>query len=121
MSLGRNIRDLKPWVMASNRLVFYESVSSGGGTLTNGYAVWWTAAASGVPFVITATAKKDKMLADLIIDKVLINSASPIRIDTIYQASLAMSVMVRVCDRKQRANERVGADENLMVANAILI
>ncbi len=42
--------------------------------------------ASGVPFVITANiAKKIKhsLLADLIIDKVLINSASPIRIDTI--------------------------------------
>ncbi len=49
-------------------------------------------------------------LADLIIDKVLINSASPIRIDTIPSSeSLAMSVAVRG-DRK-RANERVGADE----------
>ena len=39
--------------------------------------------ASGVPFIVTATAKKDKtfLLADLIIDKMLINSAAPVRID----------------------------------------
>lgn len=87
MSLDRNIRDLKTsQVMASNGLVFYESVSSGDWDFNQmANAVGGQQQASGVPFVITATAKKDKtfLLADLIIDKVLINSASPIRIDTI--------------------------------------
>ena len=38
-----------------------------------------------MPFIITATAKKDKtfLLADLIIDKMLINSAMPAHIDMI--------------------------------------
>nr|DAQ83358.1 MAG TPA: hypothetical protein [Caudoviricetes sp.] len=87
MSLDRNIRDLKTsQVMASNGLVFYESVSSGDWDFNQmANAVGGQQQASGVPFVITATAKKDKtfLLADLIIDKVLINSASPIRIGTI--------------------------------------
>lgn len=87
MSLDRNIRDLKTsQVMASNGLVFYESVSSGDWDFNQmANAVGGQQQASGVPFVITATAKKDKtfLLADLIIDKVLINSASPICIDTI--------------------------------------
>lgn len=86
-SLDRNIRELKTsQVMASNGLVFYESVSSGDWDFNQmANAVGGQQQASGVPFVITATAKKDKtfLLADLIIDKVLINSASPIRIDTI--------------------------------------
>ncbi len=72
---------------------------------------WWTAAGFCVPFVIM-TAKKDKtfLLADLIIDKVLINSASPIRIDTIPISRLAVRRWFAYVI-KQGANERVGADE----------
>lgn len=87
MSLDRNIRDLKTsQVMASNGLVFYESVSSGDWDFNQmANAVGGQQQASGVPFIITATAKKDKtfLLADLIIDKMLINSAAPTRIDII--------------------------------------
>ena len=96
MSLDRNIRDLKTsQVMASNGLVFYESVSSGDWDFNQmANAVGGQQQASGVPFVITATAKKDKtfLLADLIIDKVLINSAAPTRIDIIPISSDARHV-----------------------------
>ncbi len=73
-------------VMASNGLVFYVVSVVAIGTLTKWLMVGGQQA-SGVPFVITATAKKIKhsLLADLIIDKVLINSASP-RIDTILSS-----------------------------------
>lgn len=85
-SLDRNIRDLKTGqVMASSGLVFYESASSGDWDFNQvANVVGGQQQASGVPFVITATAKKDKtfLLVDLIIDKVLINSAVPVRIDT---------------------------------------
>lgn len=85
-SLDRNIRDLKTGqVMASSGLVFYESASSGDWDFNQVVnVVGGQQQASGVPFVITATAKNDKtfLLADLILDKVLINSAAPIRIDT---------------------------------------
>ena len=85
-SLDRNIRDPKTGqVMASSGLVFYESASSGDWDFNQVVnVVGGQQQASGVPFVITATAKNDKtfLLADLIIDKVLINSAAPIRIDT---------------------------------------
>ena len=84
-SLDRNIRDLKTGqVMASSGLVFYESASSGDWDFNQvANVVGGQQQASGVPFVITATAKKDKtfLLVDLIIDKVLINSAVPVRID----------------------------------------
>lgn len=87
MSLDRNIRDLKTsQVMASNGLVFYESVSSGDWDFNQmANAVGGQQQASGVPFIITATARKNKtfLLADLIIDKMLINSAAPTRIDII--------------------------------------
>lgn len=96
MSLDRNIRDLKTsQVMASNGLVFYESVSSGDWDFNQmANAVGGQQQASGVPFVITATAKKDKtfLLADLIIDKVLINSAAPTRIDIIPISSDARHI-----------------------------
>lgn len=85
-SLDRNIRDLKTGqVMASSGLVFYESASSGDWDFNQvANVVGGQQQASGVPFVITATAKKDKtfLLVDLIIDKVLINSAVPVRINT---------------------------------------
>ena len=86
-SLDRNIRNLKTsQMMASNGLVFYESVSSGDWDFNRvANVVGGQQQASGVPFIITATAKKDKtfLLADLIIDKMLINSAAPTRIDII--------------------------------------
>lgn len=86
-SLDRNIRDLKTGqVMASSGLVFYESASSGDWDFNQvANVVGGQQQASGVPFVITATAKKDKtfLLADLIIDKVLINSAVPVRVDMV--------------------------------------
>ncbi len=70
--------------------------------------------------LLLATAKKDKtfLLADLIIDRLLINGASPIR-DTIpISSGLAMSVLwFAYGDRKQRA-ERVGAMKCAVVANA---
>lgn len=84
-SLDRNIRDLKTGqVMASSGLVFYESASNDEWDFNQvANVVGGQQQASGVPFVITATAKKDKtfLLVDLIIDKVLINSAVPVRID----------------------------------------
>jgi hypothetical protein len=84
-SLDRNIRDLKTCqVMASNGLVFYESASNDEWDFNQvANVVGGQQQASGVPFVITVTAKKDKtfLLADLIIDKILINSAAPVRID----------------------------------------
>lgn len=87
MSLDRNIRDLKTsQVMASSGLVFYESVSSGEWEFNQvANVVGGQQQAAGVPFIITATAKKDKtfLLADLIIDKMLINSAAPTRIGII--------------------------------------
>ncbi len=67
-----------------------------------------------MPFVITATAKdKTFLLADLIIDKVLINSASPIRdtIPIIKRKSHTCPSLVRVCDRKQGLTSVFGADE----------
>ena len=86
-SLDRNIRDLKTsQVMASNGLVFYESASNDEWDFNQAAnVVGGQQQASGVPFIITATAKKDKtfLLADLIIDKVLINSAVPVRIDMV--------------------------------------
>jgi hypothetical protein len=86
-SLDRNIRDLKTGqVMASSGLVFYESASSSDWDFNQvANVVGGQQQASGVPFVITATAKKDKtfLLTDLIIDKVLINSVAPTRIDII--------------------------------------
>lgn len=86
-SLDRNIRDLKTsQVMASNGLVFYESASNDEWDFNQvANVVGGQQQASGVPFIITATAKKDKtfLLADLIIDKMLINSAAPTRIDII--------------------------------------
>lgn len=86
-SLDRNIRDLKTsQMMASNGLVFYENVSSGDWDFNRvANVVGGQQQASGVPFIITATAKKDKtfLLADLIIDKMLINSTAPTRIDII--------------------------------------
>ena len=85
-SLDRNIRDLKTsQVIASNGLVFYESASDKEWDFNQTAAVFGgQQQASGVPFVVTATAKKDNilLLADLIIDRVLINSAAPIHIDT---------------------------------------
>ncbi len=45
-----------------------------------------TAAGSGVPFVITATAKINILVIDLIIDKVLINSRQYVLIPYQYQA-----------------------------------
>lgn len=86
-SLDRNIRDLKTsQVMASSGLVFYESASNDEwdfNQVTN--VVGGQQQASGVPFIITAAAKKNKtfLLADLIIDKMLINGATPTRIDII--------------------------------------
>ena len=86
-SLDRNIRDLKTsQVMASSGLVFYESASNDEWDFNQAASVvGGQQQASGVPFIITATAKKDKkfLLADLIIDKMLINSAMPARIDMI--------------------------------------
>ena len=86
-SLDRNIRDLKTsQVMASNGLVFYESASDKEWDFDQTAAVFGgQQQASGVPFIVTATAKKDKtfLLADLIIDKILINSAVPVRIDMV--------------------------------------
>lgn len=86
-SLDRNIRDLKTGqVMASSGLVFYESASSSDWDFNRvANVVGGQQQASGVPFIVTATAKKDKtfLLADLIIDKMLINSAAPARIDII--------------------------------------
>ncbi len=74
--------------------MFYESVSSGDWDFSKWLMVGGQQRASGVPFVNTATAKKIKhSCADLIIDKVLINSASYyVLIPYQYQASLAMSV-----------------------------
>lgn len=84
-SLDRNIRDLKTsQMMASSGLVFYESASDKEWDFNQVANVFGgQQQASGVPFVITATAKKDSilLLADLIIDKMLINSSTPIRID----------------------------------------
>lgn len=86
-SLDRNIRDLKTsQVMASSGLVFYESASNDEWDFNQAASVvGGQQQASGVPFIITATARKDKtfLLADLIIDKMLINSAAPTRIDII--------------------------------------
>lgn len=86
-SLDRNIRDLKTsQVMASSGLVFYESVSNDKWDFNQvASVVGGQQQVSGVPFIITATAKKDKtfLLADLIIDKMLINDAAPTRIDII--------------------------------------
>lgn len=86
-SLDRNIRELKTsQVMASNGLVFYESASDKDWDFSQTAAVFGgQQQASGVPFVVTATAKKDSilLLADLIIDRMLINSAAPTRIDII--------------------------------------
>ena len=61
MSLDRNIRDLKTsQVMASNGLVFYESVSNDEWDFNQvANVVGGQQQASGVPFIITATAKKD--------------------------------------------------------------
>ena len=96
MSLDRNIRDLKTGqVMASNGLVFYESASNNEWDFNQvANVVGGQQQASGVPFIITATAKKDKtfLLADLIIDKMLINSAAPTRIDIIPISSDARHV-----------------------------
>lgn len=95
-SLDRNIRDLKTGqVMASSGLVFYESASNDEwdfNQVTN--VVGGQQQASGVLFIITAAAKKDKtfLLADLIIDKMLINSAAPTRIDIIPISSDAWHV-----------------------------
>ena len=90
-SLDRNIRDLKTGqVMASNGLVFYESASNDEWDFNQvANVVGGQQQASGVPFIITATAKKDKtfLLADLIIDKMLINSAAPVRIGTMPMSS----------------------------------
>lgn len=90
-SLDRNIRDLKTsQVMASSGLVFYENASNDEWDFNQvASVVGGQQQASGVPFIITATAKKDKMLllADLIIDKMLINSAAPTRIDIISISS----------------------------------
>lgn len=90
-SLDRNIRDLKTsQVMASNGLVFYESASNDEWDFNQvANVVGGQQQASGVPFIITATAKKDKtfLLADLIIDKMLINSAAPVRIGTMPMSS----------------------------------
>lgn len=86
-SLDRNIRELKTsQVVASNGLVFYESASDKEWDFNQTAAVFGgQQQASGVPFVVTATAKKDNilLLADLIIDRMLINSAMPARIDMI--------------------------------------
>lgn len=86
-SLDLNIRDLKTGqVMASSGLVFYESTSNNDWDFNQvANVVGGQQQASGVPFVITATARKDKtfLLADLIVDKILINSAAPTRIDII--------------------------------------
>lgn len=91
MSLDRNIRDLKTsQVMASNGLVFYESASNDEWDFNQvANVVGGQQQASGVPFIITAAAKKDKtfLLADLIIDKMLINSAAPTRIGIISISS----------------------------------
>lgn len=91
MSLDRNIRDLKTsQVMASNGLVFYESASNDEWDFNQvANVVGGQQQASGVPFIITAAAKKDKtfLLADLIIDKVLINSAVPVRVDMVSISS----------------------------------
>ena len=96
MSLDRNIRDLKTsQVMASSGLVFYESVSSDEWDFNQvANVVGGQQQASGVPFIITAAAKKDKtfLLADLIIDKMLINSAAPTRIDIIPISSDARHI-----------------------------
>ncbi len=78
--------------------------------------------ASGVPFVITASSKKDKtfLLADLIIDKVLINellaNAILISIPPISSESRRPS-LVRVCDRKQRAEAMLAQMKCAVVAN----
>lgn len=86
-SLDRNIRDLKTsQVMASSGLVFYESASNDEWDFNQvASVVGGQQQASGLPFIITATAKRGKtfLLADLIIDKMLINSAMPARIDMI--------------------------------------
>lgn len=95
-SLDRNIRDLKTsQVMASSGLVFYESASNDEWDFNQvASAVGGQQQASGVPFIITAVAKKDKtfLLADLIIDKMLINSAAPTRIDIIPISSDARHI-----------------------------
>lgn len=95
-SLDRNIRDLKTsQVMASRGLVFYESASNDEWDFNQAVSVvGGQQQASGVPFIITATAKKDKtfLLADLIIDKMLINSAAPTRIDIIPISSDARHI-----------------------------
>nr|DAX53974.1 MAG TPA: hypothetical protein [Caudoviricetes sp.] len=95
-SLDRNIRDLKTsQVMASSGLAFYESASNDEWDFNQAASVvGGQQQASGVPFIITATAKKDKtfLLADLIIDKMLINSAAPTRIDIIPISSDARHV-----------------------------
>ena len=84
-SLDRNIRDLKTGqMMASSGLVFYESASSGGWDFSQvANVIGGQQQASGVPLFVKAPAKKEKtfLLADLIIDKMLINSAAPVRID----------------------------------------
>ena len=95
-SLDRNIRDLKnSQMMASNGLVFYESTSSDTWDFNQVVGVvGGQQQASGVPFIITATAKKDKtlLLADLIIEKALINGSTPIRIGSIPLSSDARHV-----------------------------
>lgn len=95
-SLDRNIRDLKTsQVMASSGLVFYESASNDEWDFNQAVSVvGGQQQASGVPFIITATAKKDKtfLLADLIIDKMLINSAAPTRIGIIPISSDARHI-----------------------------
>jgi hypothetical protein len=95
-SLDRNIRDLKTsQVMASNGLVFYESASNDEWDFNQvANVVGGQQQASGVPFIITATAKKDKtfLLADLIIDKMLINGAAPVRIDMMPISSYSRHV-----------------------------
>ena len=84
-SLDRNIRDLKTGqMMASSGLVSTKVPAVAVGTLVKvANVIGGQQQASGVPFIVTATAKKDKtfLLADLIIDKMLINSAAPARID----------------------------------------
>ncbi len=94
-------------VMASNGLVFYRSVSSGDWDFNQIANAVVDQQASGVPLLLRRQQKKINILAsDLIIDKVLINSASPAQpvIPYQYQASLCNPSLVRVCDRKQGAN-----------------
>lgn len=95
-SLDRNIRDLKTsQVMASNGLVFYESATSDEWDFNRvATATSSNQQAPGVPFIITATAKRDDvlLLADLIIDKMFINGSAAGRMDTIVLSSNARHV-----------------------------